>query len=716
MASDTSLVFNLLAKDKVSGALGKVGKNVGKLGLAVAGMAAAAGVGLAKVGADFDAAFDTIAIGTGATGTKLEGLKSDFKEALADTPAEMGLVADAMTQLNTLTGATGETLQDLTVGVAEASRMLGEDGAANAQVFGQALKQWQIPAEEGQANLDALFKATQDYGVSLQGIIGHLNTYGPVLQNAGFSMEESAALFGQLESAGISVSRVMPGLNKSFRDWAGEGKNLQSELGKTVNKIANAKDSTKALSIATDAFGAEGAQRMTTAIRSGAISLDDLSTALGGAEGLIGSTADSTDSWQEKLQKLKNKGLVALEPVASTVFEAIGVGVEKVTPIVEDLGKGFEVFFGALSGQSELNEFDGHLKTLNNAGIKVRGVIRTIGSIVQGTLIPAFQSSAGFVSRNSGLFKTLAGVIAGVVVVTKLHTAAMAVQAAGGIVSFITSYLKGIKLVQVATKTWTALQWLLNIALKANLIGLIVVAIAALVAAFVIAYKNSETFRNIVNAVFRAVGKVVKMWWEKLVKPYFRLLRKGFDLIVRAAKVWWSGVKKYFGFWKGAVNKIVGWVTGLKDRVTSIFNRVVGFVRKLPGRIRRAASGMWNGIRDAFRSALNWIIDRWNGLSFTLPSVTLLGQTFGGQTLSTPNIPRFARGGTVPGRGPQWAIVHGGEEIRTPAQQRSDSDTGPITIEVYLDGRKIGGAVKQVVRKERRTSPAFRAELASGRL
>lgn len=83
----------------------------------------------------------------------------------------------------------------MTASVMEASRMLGDDGTANADNFGSGMYQRQIPAEQGTDKLDALFVATQDYGVSLGGIIGHLNTYGPVLQNAGFSMEELAALF-----------------------------------------------------------------------------------------------------------------------------------------------------------------------------------------------------------------------------------------------------------------------------------------------------------------------------------------------------------------------------------------------------------------------------------------------------------------------------------------------------------------------------------------
>ncbi len=46
-------------------------------------------------------------------------------------------------------------------------------------------------------------------------------------------------------------------------------------------------------------------------------------------------------------------------------------------------------------------------------------------------------------------------------------------------------------------------------------------------------------------------------------------------------------------------------------------------------------------------------------------------------------VPKFANGGMVAGTGPQLAIVHGGEEIRTPAQQRGGGVTIIVQGNVY---------------------------------
>ena len=278
--------------------------------------------------------------------------------------------------------------------------------------------------------------------------------------------------------------------------------------------------------------------------------------------------------------------------------------------------------------------------------------------------------------------------------------------------------------VSAATKVWTGIQWLFNAAMSANPIALIVVAIVALVAGIVVAYKKSETFRNIVHGALRAVGAAATWLWENAIKPAWEGIKKAFevvaavvrwwwenvtkrafDAVVAAAKWLWDKVKAYFGFWKGVFDAVRDWVTGAVDWVRDKFNDVVDFVKKLPGRIRSAASGMWNGIKDAFRSAINWVIDKWNGLSFTLPSVDLgpFG-SFGGGTFRVPQIPRLAKGGIVPAT-PGGQLVVAGEGGQAEAIIPLDRlermlaggsvSAGPDELVLDLD---LGEGIREVVR------------------
>jgi hypothetical protein len=214
------------------------------------------------------------------------------------------------------------------------------------------------------------------------------------------------------------------------------------------------------------------------------------------------------------------------------------------------------------------------------------------------------------------------------------------------------------------------------------LIGLAVAALAFLI------IKNWDTIKKVTLAVFGFVWRYLKGVWTG---------------IVATAKFLWEAIKRYFGFWKAVLDKVIGWVVGVKDRAVAAFTRIVEFVKSLPGGIRSAASGMWDGIKDAFRNALNWIIDKWNGLSFTLPSIEVFGKKIGGMTLSTPNLPRFHSGGVVPGpAGAEVPILaRAGERILT-REQDLTSGGGEFTGTLVLDSGQLLGLVRGEIRATNR--------------
>ncbi|MBW3663577.1 MAG: tape measure protein [Actinobacteria bacterium] len=94
-----------------------------------------------------------------------------------------------------------------------------------------------------------------------------------------------------------------------------------------------------------------------------------------------------------------------------------------------------------------------------------------------------------------------------------------------------------------------------------------------------------------------------------------------------------------------AVAKVTDLVTGVRTQ----FDRVVEFIKGMPGRIARVASGMWDGIKDAFRAAINWIIRAWNRLEFRIPGFDPPGPgpKFSGFTLGVPDIPLLDKGGVA---------------------------------------------------------------------
>ena len=127
---------------------------------------------------------------------------------------------------------------------------------------------------------------------------------------------------------------------------------------------------------------------------------------------------------------------------------------------------------------------------------------------------PLLGKVADFANQN----KTLIGVIGGVVFgLASLKIASLALGYAwtfvsGGALILQKTYLalrSSAILAAVATKGWAAAQWLFNAAMTANPIGLIVAAIAAVIAAGVALYMHWDT----VKAKFVEVWEGIKNWF-----------------------------------------------------------------------------------------------------------------------------------------------------------------------------------------------------------
>jgi phage-related protein len=187
----------------------------------------------------------------------------------------------------------------------------------------------------------------------------------------------------------------------------------------------------------------------------------------------------------------------------------------------------------------------------------------------------------------------------------------------------------------VATRTTAAAQRVLNIAMTTSPVLLIVAGVIALVAALVLAYKRSETFRKIVQGAmsaaraavervidgFQAIGTVVgkvMAFVGKVIATYVRVYVTAFQLVFRAATEAWDGIRDTVGRVVGAV---VDKVTGIKDKVV----------------------GVWNDIRDKGKQAfedlvapIQHLVDLVQGLLDKIKSIHLP---------KVPDINPFNRGG-----------------------------------------------------------------------
>jgi tape measure domain-containing protein len=145
-----------------------------------------------------------------------------------------------------------------------------------------------------------------------------------------------------------------------------------------------------------------------------------------------------------------------------------------------------------------------------------------------------------------------------------------------------------------AARIWAAGQWLLNAALTANPIGLVVLAIAALVGGLVFAYTHSERFRAIVQAAFGAVltaARAVLGFFADHWKTILVLLTGPVGIAIAL-------IIRHWGAIKAAMGRLV-------SAVASGISAAVRFVTGLPGKAAAALRSLGSRIFAAARSGFD---------------------------------------------------------------------------------------------------------------
>ncbi|MBS9399939.1 tape measure protein [Pediococcus acidilactici] len=167
---------------------------------------------------------------------------------------------------------------------------------------------------------------------------------------------------------------------------------------------------------------------------------------------------------------------------------------------------------------------------------------------------------------------------------------------AGGIGKVIGTMTRLVK----SEKLATAAQWLFNAAMDANPIGIAVVALGALTAGLVLAYKHIKPFREWVNKTFKSVvnfGKGIAKWGSNVGKSIARSLGN------MSKK--WNGFKKSFG---------KSWNSHWSAMGKSLRNSWNGSVKNTRN-FFSTVGNKWNGFKNSFRKSWN---SHWNDMRSNL--------------------------------------------------------------------------------------------------
>lgn len=361
---------------------------------------------------------------------------------------------------------------------------------------------------------------------------------------------------------------------------------------------------------------------------------------------------------------VKTEGVPALAGLVRAgrdVTAALGIGFRAVLPLVGPIVGWLERGAAAFRRWAEGGGFNRFVANVQGNGPKVRELIAQIWSLFM--KLAKITSELAPLSLNLALvFLRLANAIpiallnalviayVALKIATLAHIAVFAVQ-----LLLMRGAAVVMAVIRVATLAWAAAQWLLNAALLANPIGIVVVALALLVGAIVYLATQTRFFQIIWSATWNFIKVVsVAIWngmraaalaiWGAMLASWrficramgivFRAVWTGIRIFAQAVwtgmlivgRILWGAMRASWGFFAGAMrNTFVAVWRGIRAFGTGTWRAmlIVGRAlwgamnaswRAILGAMRTVWSAVWRGILAVGRSV-------WRALSSSLKSV-----------------------------------------------------------------------------------------------
>ena len=420
-----------------------------------------------------------------------------------------------------------------------------------------------------------------------------------------------------------------------------------------------------------------------------------------------------------------------------TMFEFIAGSFKNTLDIITNIFKLFTaIFTGDWSKAWEtVKEIASTVwSQITNVFKTAKDIIINIFNIAKDTIVNIFNK----------LYDTIGSFAIVIASITTAVTAYMvAVKAMAIAKGIMTAATKGQTIAQlaqtVATKAGTTAQWLLNAAMSANPIGLIIMLIAGLVAGFVILWNKSEGFRNFFIGMWENIKKsfsTVVDWfknnWKALIlflinpiaglfkyfydnfewfsdfvdntiesiKQFFTNLwsniKAGLQAFADFFKDIWEGIKGFFfSIWNGIKDFFKDIWQGIKDAFapsieffTSIFTKAVDGRKSAFSGIKEFFSNLFQSIANIVKAPINFIIGGINSFIDGLNKLKIPDwvPVVGGKGLNFPTIPELKKGGVLK-KGQTGFLEGDGAEAVVPLEQNTEW-TGKVA---ELLGEAISG-------------------------
>lgn len=417
---------------------------------------------------------------------------------------------------------------------------------------------------------------------------------GSTLHMTGPQISESGEMFAKIVAGGKASSEDMAVMINRFPMF---GEALQKATGKSMKELyamsAAGKLSAEQFTQALDYLGEKykgGTAEAMTSMQGMSMYLHSRLQVLSGD--VMKSSFNMSKSATEALQKITSDD--SMKKFAESISGAISVALVGISKLLTYISNHSKDIIGIIGN---VKEFVGLLiggawemfkDTLTGIG-KAFGIVSGNSKSAQDPL-KTINSILGEIVKHKSTIKALGAAI----------LAAFAVKKLSDFVNGITTVIKTLKLA-------TAAQWLLNTAMKANPIGIIITILVALGVAFYELYKHNKKFKSFIDGLvkgakdfFTGIGKWFGQAGKAIGKFFSGLGKWGGNVLKSMGKIWDPIQKTWTKSWNAISSLFSKVLNGIKKIFTNAVNNIKKVLTVGLKVISKVWSTTWNAISNVF--------------------------------------------------------------------------------------------------------------------
>lgn len=546
-----------------------------------------------EVGVNFDSQMSKVEAIAGATADEVERLRDKAKEMGQTTKFTATEAGEAFEYMAMAGWKTEDMLQGID-GIMNLAAASGAELGVTSDIVTDALTAFGYSAEDAGHFADVLAAAATNSNTNVEMLGESFKYVAPLCGTLGYSAEDAAVALGLMANSGIKA------------DMAGTSlRNLLQRLAKPTKESAVAMD-VLGVSLYDDTGRMYSLMEVMEQLRFGMgevrIPMDEFTQTCEELDAALESGEMKQKDYDKELEALTQRafGAEQAEKARYVAMLAGARGLSGIMAISNATEKDFNSLTDAIyncNGAAEdmaatmLDNLGGDMTLLKS---KFEGVQLEIYEKLEPALRKGVEALSKLVDVLSWIVEHSDGIGAAISGITTAVGLFMIIVNKAAILAAFTKGLAAVKAAFIG----------LNAVMAANPIGLIVAAIAGLVAAFIYLWNHSEKFRafwenlweNIKLFVLASVESI-KMIWQGLKDTFINL---------------WTGIKDFFGtLWEGIkfiVSAFVGWFySNFIQPIITFFQPVVDFFKAGFQIIKELGIGCWEAIKAVWGVISDWV-------------------------------------------------------------------------------------------------------------